>query len=98
MFLPEGSCLFPPFLSITGGLLGTFHGILKVPVCKVPVCELLNYSATIARLSPPSGLERWQLRTLTTVFGCEIGRDRGLPIALPITDGVRLAVEGVQQR
>ena len=45
------------------------------------------YSATIARLSPLSGLERggWGLPPL---FGCEIGRDRGLPIALPIAEGV----------
>ena len=46
-----------------------------------------HYSTTIARLSPLSGLERggWGL---PPVFGCEIGRDRGLPIALPIAEGV----------
>ena len=30
--------------------------------------------------------------------GCEIGRDRGLPIALPIAEGGPMAVEGVKQR
>ena len=46
-----------------------------------------HYSITIARLSPLSGLERggWGL---LPVFGCEIGRDMGLPIALPIAAGV----------
>ena len=32
------------------------------------------------------------------MFGCEIGRDRGLPIALPIAEGVPIAVEGLKQR
>ena len=46
-----------------------------------------HYSATIARLRPLSGLERggWGL---PPVFGCEIGRDRGLPIALPVAEWV----------
>ena len=46
---------------------------------------------TIAPLSrgwaPKRFRTRW-LRTPTTVFGCEIGRDRGLPIALPIAEAV----------
>ena len=46
-----------------------------------------HYGTTIARLSPLSGLERggWGL---PPAFGCEIGRDRGLPIALPIAERV----------
>ena len=30
--------------------------------------------------------------------GCEIGRDRALPIALPIAEWVPIAVKGVKQR
>ena len=32
------------------------------------------------------------------MFGREIGRDRGLPIAIPIARGGPIAVEGVKQR
>ena len=32
------------------------------------------------------------------MFGCEIERDRGLPIALPIAGGGPIAVEGLKQR
>ena len=57
---------------------------------------------TIAPLSrgrtPPKRFRRRRLRTPTTVFGCEIGRDRGLPIALPVAEGGPIAVEGVKQR
>ena len=32
------------------------------------------------------------------MFGCEIGRDRGLPIALPIAEGVLWRSRGVKQK
>ena len=36
LFLPEGSSLFPPFLSLSGGLQGTFHRFSKYPFAKYP--------------------------------------------------------------
>ena len=45
LFLPEGSSLFPPFLSLRGSLLATYHGFSKYPFAKYPVCELLNHEA-----------------------------------------------------
>ena len=36
LFLPEGSSLFPPFLPLSGSLLGTFHGFSKYPFAKYP--------------------------------------------------------------
>ena len=50
--------------------------------------RVLDIIALLSRgWAPPSGLERggWGL---PPAFGCEIGRDRGLPIALPIAEGV----------
>ena len=42
LFLTEGSSLFPPFLSLKGSLLGTFHGFSKYPFAKY-VFELLIF-------------------------------------------------------
>ena len=63
------------------------RGLYRVFVSRLYYGGFGHYSATIARSSPPSGLERrgWGL---PPVFGCKIGRDRGLPIALPIAKGV----------
>ena len=35
-FLPEGSSLFPPFVFLSSGLLGTFHRFCKYPFAKYP--------------------------------------------------------------
>ena len=35
-FLSEESSLFPPFLFLSGGVLGTFHGFSKYPFAKYP--------------------------------------------------------------
>ena len=36
LILPEGSSLFPPSLSLSGGLLETFPGFSKYPFVKYP--------------------------------------------------------------
>ena len=39
LFLSEGSSLFPPFLFLSGGILGTFHRFSKYPFAKYPVAN-----------------------------------------------------------
>ena len=41
-FLSEGSSLFLPFLFLTGGFLGTFHGFSKYPFAKYPFASFWN--------------------------------------------------------
>ena len=43
LFLSEGSCLFPPFLSLSGGLLETFHIFSKYPFARYPCASLWKF-------------------------------------------------------
>ena len=63
------------------------RGLYRVFVSRLFWRGFGDYNTTIARLSPPSGLERggWEL---LHVCGCEMGRDRAFPIVLPIAVGV----------
>ena len=51
---------FPPFLLLSGGVLGTFLQILKVPVCKVPVCELLRTRSKSEQIRTNRGIPEKQ--------------------------------------
>ena len=64
------------------------RSLYRVFVSRLFSRGLGHSSATIARLSAPKRFRTRRLRTPTTVFGCEIGRDRGLPIALAIAEWV----------
>ena len=68
LFSPEGSSLFPPFRFLKWRCSKDSPRILKVPVCKVPVCELLTqYQEKALRVRRPFS-ELFQQVRVNAVF------------------------------